>query len=330
MHPDIRKRLEATWTDFTEVTGSPFTHFFCPILFRDDKAGICRAHIVNLAFRGSTKRWVIQRADVDNFHGSVFESRFVQLRHRGKRRPEEFFSDPVLGKHFRPRVLLRGQDVGYYLPRGPVPPQFSQVTIDSGGRRTPLALKIEPAGILGAKDSDWQFEISADLRLDAVGSLLKAAYLTLFKMLGYRYALSSAGHLLGYDALGRFFLDNQGYSTTEVRTRALTHFREFANMVRPIVSASGNLKGTASDRLLYLCRTGALRPWALLVIVRTGASTHGVMAPCFEEPDGANLFLAFLKSPMKSIEAHLVKYENDRWLCSKEVSTFHWPSVEAF
>ena len=53
--------------------GEPFHHFYCPVLFLDDEAELCKAHIVNAVFAGST-RWTVQRKDVDNFYGHVFES----------------------------------------------------------------------------------------------------------------------------------------------------------------------------------------------------------------------------------------------------------------
>jgi hypothetical protein len=70
--------LEALRTDYASVAGVPFQTFFCPVLFRDEDVELCRAHLVNQAFAGASRRWTIQRKDVDEFFGAFFESDFVK------------------------------------------------------------------------------------------------------------------------------------------------------------------------------------------------------------------------------------------------------------
>ena len=66
------RRLERHRTDHQEVTGEPFKHFFCPILFVDDDVQLMRGYAINkqLTVRG---RWAVQRSDIDNFYGRMFE-----------------------------------------------------------------------------------------------------------------------------------------------------------------------------------------------------------------------------------------------------------------
>ena len=67
MNASAQRKLAALRADYAAEVGRPFEHFFCPVLYRDEPAELCQAHIVNAAFRGSTKRRTIQRADVDHF-----------------------------------------------------------------------------------------------------------------------------------------------------------------------------------------------------------------------------------------------------------------------
>ena len=70
----------------------------------------------------------------------------------------------------------------------------------------------------------------------ALASLIKAAHLTLFEMLGYRYALSAGGYFVGKDILGQFFLNNCGQSMRKILKNAVAHFQEFVYMVQPVES----------------------------------------------------------------------------------------------
>jgi hypothetical protein len=90
--------LDLLRADYPAVTGSPFSHFYCPILFRDEDVELCRAHIVNRAFPDSNKTWTVQRADVDNFYGGMFEADFVALQFRGKKLADHIIVDPDLSK----------------------------------------------------------------------------------------------------------------------------------------------------------------------------------------------------------------------------------------
>lgn len=47
----LRSAIEKLRVDFAAEPGRPFTHFQCPILFRDEPAELCRGHIANQAFR---------------------------------------------------------------------------------------------------------------------------------------------------------------------------------------------------------------------------------------------------------------------------------------
>ena len=71
------KRLDSLRADYEASTGLPFQYFFCPITWKDEDVPLCRAHVINKAFRGADRSWTVQRADVDNWFGSLFENDFL-------------------------------------------------------------------------------------------------------------------------------------------------------------------------------------------------------------------------------------------------------------
>ena len=82
MDPAAKAELQRLLMDYEGVTGSAWTHFYCPFLFRDEDVDVCKAHIVNKAFPASSRVWTIQRADLDNFYGAMFEAEFLDLLYK--------------------------------------------------------------------------------------------------------------------------------------------------------------------------------------------------------------------------------------------------------
>jgi hypothetical protein len=326
MDSDIRRKLEGLRSDYQEVMGISFSHFYCPILFRDEDVDFCRAHIINRAFQDSDRRWTVQRADVDNFYGGSFEGEFTDIQYHGRQPLEQFFVDPDLSRRFRPQILLGEEVVPHFVARGPIPDHYTGVLLGGPSGEVRLGLKIEPDLAQSAMNRGFKLAIEKDLRVPALVSLLKAAHLTLFEMLGYRYALSSAGYLLGRTVLGEFFLRNRGRSKPEIIKNAVSHFGEFANMVRPVLSQESGIRGTISDGLLFVCFCGTQIPWAFIVFVRTGDRIHAVLAPAFDEPNGAAHFVDFLRSDGGEIPANRCRFEDNKWLVTEPPEMLMWPA----
>jgi len=318
-------KLADIGADYQKVVGYPFDHFYCPILFRDERTPLCRAHIINAAFRSSDRGWTVQREDVDGFYGAFIESEFLAVQERGKHNGLDVLTDKTLARRLQPKLVRDGVEVGHYFPKGPVPAEFSEATINREGKPTVrLALKLHPSEMATGLQGDWQVEIDRDIRVAALGSLLKAAHLTLFDMLGYQYGLSAGGYFIGHDILGEFFRANKGRAKSTILENAERHFREFVNLVRPVVSAPPAWKGTSSDGLLYLC-TGTPGPWALLTLIKTEDQMHAVIVPVLESAEGAARFASFLKDPPPRFEVRLTKFVKDCWEVSKVSNTFVWP-----
>ena len=154
--------------------------------------------------------------------------------------------------------------------------------------------------------------VKKDLRLPALVSLLKAAHLTLFEMLGYNYALS-AGTSGGSDVLGKFFLKHGGKAKAEILTEARNHFDGFKNMVRPVLSHNPPLAGTIADHQLYVCETTTSALWAFMVFVRTSQSTHAVVIPILSGADAAYRFQQFLTAGESIVKARFCRFENGKF-----------------
>ncbi len=328
MDSATEQKLSELRSDYQAVVGSPFSHFYCPIVFQDEHVDLCRAHVVNRAFPESSRRWTVQRADVDNFYGSIFEGDFVDIRHRGKQSPEQIIVNPALSKKFHPKVLLGGEVVQHFVANGPVPDRFTEAVVGGATGAIRLGLKIHPDEASAAMSKGLEIQIEKDIRLPALVSLLKAAHLTLFEMLGYRYALSAAGFFLGRTVLGDFFLQNRDLGRVDILKNAASHFREFANMVRPVLSLETTVQGTLTDRFLFVCHCEAETPWALIVIIRTSDLLHAVLVPVFEVPSAAARFVRFLRCQGGPIQANFCRFEGDKWLAAEQPETLTWPKAD--
>lgn len=327
MNDKVKTKLETLNADFKSVTGRPFAHFYCPILFRDERTTLIQAHIVNEAFSNSSRRWTIQRRDVDNFFGTLFEADFTVLQERGKHEPIDIISDKVLSRKLKPKIFADGRLVEHYRPDGKIPESHSKITIQKEGYpEVHLAFKVNPSEMLRTFDARWEIGIRRDLRLSAFVSLLKTAHLTLFELVGYHYALSSGGLFMGRDVLGKFFDQARNLDRSAILKAAVTHFAEFVNLMRPMLKAPPELKGTISDGLLYLC-TGTPKPWAIMVLVRTGDKMHAVLVPVLEDAESAARFANFLRTSPPRFEIRLARYTNGEWQITPDTRTVEWPTV---
>jgi hypothetical protein len=328
MRTTTAQKVHELRSDYQTVFGRSWSYFYCPILFRDEETRLCKAHIVNRAFHDSSRAWTIQRADVDGFFGSMFEGDFVDIQYFENWSPDQVIVDPEMSKRLRPEILLGGERVEHFVANGPVPMHFSEAVVGGPSGAIHIGLKIHPSDASLAMDKGCQVVVQKDVRLHAAVSLLKAAHLTLFDMLGYRYALSPGGDFLGRTVLGDFFLKNRSLSKVDVLRNAASHFREFANMVRPVAASSFPSQGTASDRFLFVCECEDHTPWGLVVFVKTSDDLSAVLVPVMDAPKAAARFVTFLHSEGCRIEARPCRFEDEKWMGVKQTQTLEWPKAE--
>jgi hypothetical protein len=325
MNKFVRSELPRLNSDFEQTTGGHFAHFFCPVLYEDANVALCRAHIINKAFDGSARDCTVQRSDVDSFYGSRFEADFVDTAKFRKISLAEILTDSALSRRFNARVLLDGKQVEHFYPNGEVPEQFARVQVGNVDPSKPFGLKIQPSEVLNAADRDWEIEVSRDVSIHMLVSAIKAAHLSLFKMLGYRYVFTPSSYFVGRMILGEFFLQNAKIGKREVVDRAVDFFAPNVHMVRPIVSTTFGAQGTMTDRMMFICMGGSGTPWAFIVLVKTGEQMHGVMIPTFQTPDQVDTFLGFTRNSNTSIQVATCRYEGDKWHRSEGTLPMAWP-----
>jgi hypothetical protein len=331
MDEDIKSKIEKLRCDFSQIKGQPFTYFYCPILFRDEDTDICKAHIVNVAFHNSPKTWTIQRKDVDNFYGSNFESEFVALQYKiNKWSPGDIITDTKISKIFRPKLLIGDKNIDHFKAQGKTPTGYTRIELENekNQRNIQFILKVHPEDFTKGVEKNFEIEINKDFRLPALVSLIKSAHLTLFEMLGYRYAFSAGGNFVGHQILGKFYIQNcKQQSKSRIIKNASSFFNEFFHMVRPIQSCGMDFQGTISDNQLLVCKESKGTIWALIVFIRTMQQLHSVMIPCFDEPSAIVKFTDFLKNENDTIEVNLCHFEplQDQWVMSKKSFHLFWP-----
>lgn len=322
----VRSRLEELRADYADTTGQPFAHFYCPILFRDEDVQLCQAHLINRVFPDTAQDWTVQRRDVDSFYGSRFEADFIAILYHEDGSPQEVLTDRTLSRRFRPRLRVDGELVEHFIANGEVPRDSTPVELHQNGRSVSLGLKMPPEGLTGG-EHELEIEIAKDVRIAALVSLIKAAHLTLFDMLGYRYALSAGGYFVGRMILGEFFHQNHHKRKAEVLESAHDFFREFKHMVRPVESLDFDLQGTITDNKLFVCRTNGGPAWALVVFVRTSRSLHAVMIPVIDKTDTVIRFLAFLQNEDETVTGSFGRFEGGHWEIGKELGKLNWPKT---
>ena len=327
MNEKTQKRLAQLNADCERIYGSPVRHFFCPILYLDDVTKLCEAHLINTAFRDSARTWTIQRADVDSFYGTLFEADFVAMQEKGRHRPDEVVADKDLSRMLKPKIVVNGEEVGYYFPKGAVPPNHSLIRLFTPIGIVELALKRSPAAMQNAETECWTIHIDKNLNLPALVSLIKAAHLTLYHLCGYRHVFSGCGFFLGRTVLGEFFLKARHLDRKRALELAKNHFSSLANMVRPVLVNPSHLEGTLTDQMPYVCVNGDCF-WALIIFVRTGDHLNAVMVPTMDNHESVVLFDEFLMKPTNTVCVRRTRWNGDAWQLNPETEKFYWPVAE--
>jgi hypothetical protein len=283
-------------------------------------------HIINQTFPNSSRATTVQRKDIDGFYGSVFEVDFQncimgrrltlieRLAHRDAK--------------FRPKIYYGDERVEFYLPKGKVPDYHSKVIFHDNSGKIVVAVKKSKDSILAADESKWKIVQSVDYRLPALVSLMKAAYLTMFRLIGYPYALSAAGIHLGYTALGRFFLECEGQIDVG-KKKARGYFQPYMNMIRPIEGFTGEpTRGTIEDGKVGLCLQGD-EVWGVVVYLRIDSMFHGALIPCFCNANSGVMYERFLANDVEELRILKGRFNQEKGqfevLPKHHAMVAHWP-----
>jgi hypothetical protein len=162
------------------------------------------------------------------------------------------------------------------------------------------------------KPITWKFRMAHDARIETIASLLKAAYLTLFRILGYRFALSAGGLEIGYNVIGRFFREHRHAETKKARRAAGPFFRQYVNLVRPVANYDGALPaGTLDTGKGHMCSNADNVFFACLVDVRMDKFLAAVLVPAFHDVRSAAAYADFLQNKDQRLLLREFTYSED-------------------
>jgi hypothetical protein len=324
----VKQLLPILNEDFQRETGKPFEHFYCPLLHRDQDTELCVAHIVNQAIEASFDDWVVQRKDVDGWYGAMFEPEFTTLV-RAQESGDVLF-DGVLRKRMPTCLTANGVEYGYHEYRGGKVAQHHSLRIvrDNDRREIPLVVHIAPAEMQALDKARWQLEIGADYSLPGLVSMIKAGFLTMFRLCRYTYALGADGIQIGRLLLGKFYLENVGLPKEQIRRNGVAFFQSYVNMARPIEGYSGaRALGTVEDHNAQLCVTRGGKHFGVIVCVRAAGRRFAVLMPYWYDVSAAVAYEEFLTNDCEILRTHHCVFEpkTERFVAEQPFVETHWP-----
>lgn len=269
---------------------------------------------------------------MDNFFGSFAEADFGTLIEARERSFSEVVSDESLYWRMRPKFVLGGREVKHYPVKGHKDPSHSRVVLESpdGATMLDLVLAERPEAIMADGSTGAGILVERDGRLAAVVSLIKAAYLTMFRVLGYRWALSGGGVVVGHGILGQFYRECLGRDRAKVRVEAKSFFTPYRHMVRPVERQVGGepMRGSIEDSRFGVCCGIGGRPFAYVVFVRIDQKLHAVLMPSAEDSEMAAEYWRFLSDDQRErLSASEAWFDSEKqvWHQSAHTIEFHWP-----
>jgi hypothetical protein len=330
---DVQKQRQLAYLrkDFASATGTPFTDFYCPILLRDEPTELCLGHIVNDKIEDASSKRVLQRKDVDGFYGTMFETDFVTMFRARNAKPNEILANFELNRKMNARFFINGEVCEHYCQpkKAPISPNHTAVTLrDDDQSEVRVILKKSRSEVYGA---DGNFVVNPNFWLGSAVALIKAGFLTLFRLATYNYALSAHGIFVGHDILGKFFSENHSKGKIEVRAAGLDFFRPYLNMIRPINYASGEpFLGTVVDHRAKVAIGTSGQPYAVAVCIRGDDRLFAVLMPWFGGPDSVETYLSFLQGNRPSIRLADCVFDKKRglWELQGPSAESHWGTCQ--
>lgn len=159
-------------------------------------------------------------------------------------------------------------------------------------------------------------------------ALIKSAFLTLFRELGYAYALSPCGVRLGHDMLGKFFLSYRNRNNSDVKKGAAEFFSAYVNMMREIDRFNGTGKnpvGTVEDGLMNACVSPDRTIFALNIFLRTADKNYSVLTPYYDSDKGKAAFDEFLANDCQVLTTHKCQIKDKTITIEERVTPLYWP-----
>lgn len=327
--PDLNAKRDKLNKDYFAITGRAFKYLFCPILYIDEDTELIVGHITNQALpvgKNEKRGWTVQRKDVDNLYGAI-ESDFVLIQYDEEDAFEEAFFKESLKQKFQPKLTLDGKEIGFFIAKGKgaIPEEFSTICFEMDSHSIDMAVKLPRTEVESNLDGTWEVEVSKDIQIQAIGTLLKAAHLTLFELIGYKYALSSGGYFIGHDVLGKFFHENSNQRKNDhIITNAKKYFYEYIHLARPVQDMGIKFSGTLNDGMFLLVQGHDRKYWGFIVLINTAGRLNAVLLPVSNSADSSAKYLNFLKNEQDILDIQVARFKNNKIEVDPTIYEIHW------
>ena len=322
---DIRRhdrRLSQLRGEISRAKGTQSRLFYCPILMVDEKASLCKGHVVPEAAGG--RDWVPQRKDVDNFFGGFAEGDYmhgISLRELDATSSSDDVLEYLQRHHLSSKVgLALGRDKSWIPARIAGRAKGNGRYVLATQENSNMIDQSFPAGI----------RLDTNMMLPTIVACLHTAHLGIFNRAGYRYVTDKAGWFIG-SMLGGLYRRYSGKANkrdrklVKAQPRALPQqLLPYRNMVRPLPKAAELI----DPRLLQEPFDWFHVAWdresvfATIHYLRVGSECHAVMVyTAFDERTFAH---ACSEQPL-SFEVRLGHYTKRKIEYSHTGQRVIWP-----
>ena len=313
--------------NYKEVTRKEPKGMICPITLRDIPFDeLCDGHILNKGLQKASRATVPQPKDLDGHFGGTIEPDLVK-----------YLNFPVLSseEHLSKIKTLTiklptGERVEGFFAGDEAAVRFSRVDLkDSAGDivASPYLRDNKIVGDYKDIDVEWVITVN-DLAL--VGALIKSAYLAVFRLVGYRYALDAVGNIVRRSLAG-FFNDRA------TKDGARDYFARFQGAV--ITSLKGFLNESpdtlSGGTLLFHYDDGSRhdRLFAISTLFQINQATLIVTLPAVMDVDYSIEALAkyerLLKDRSTRNDIHYVTFTQDKFEVSPQPMNIEYQSSRA-
>jgi len=281
---DKTEKLESYLDDCEQCAGRRPESFLCPILL--DEAGdaeLIDGHILPQSLRTAARATVLQRADLDNFYGHTVEPALIEFLNSVTYTKADFF-ERAKGVQI---VSDKAGPLDLFVPSPKSKPPFPKLGLkDSKGATISSPHVKGTADDLGGVSGSAEVRGSMSFHKPSVdGAMLKSAHLALFRLSGYRWALSAPGRYVS-DPLRRFFHSKGEQSDAEAI------FGEFGNAVHVVLAQAFPFNTLADSTVLLhdqLDDPRSVDPFAISCIFVVNDRTLLVTLPfCLDDADFEN------------------------------------------
>ena len=227
---DPSNEIERYLADAEHCAGRRPSHFLCPILLEESpQVELIDGHILPQALRTASRATVLQRKDVDNFFGSKIEPALIEFVNSVTLTKSEFLERAdginIVSENAGPLEL--------FVPNRKSTPPFPKIGLkDSKGNVIGSPHVKGSLDALGGSSGTAEVRGRMSFHKPSIdGAILKSAHLALFRLAGYRWALSPAGQYTS-DPLRRFVRSDGEEKDAEAA------FAGFANAFHVILSSA--------------------------------------------------------------------------------------------